>query len=518
MRSNRLKIFIPDRLFRSSDFPTSRVAVQFSRLLALIVMTSLLLATIPPTRAEEKEVEVRFSFDQKIDDLWVDMPQISERPNVKLTSSTEPSCANAALRKARFALTQASIRAAISKAFDAFLEVVKPVLKVYGIGSAGEVLEIIKIYLESSSPEEFAKKMGEYLAKKAGGKAGGKAGEEAAKALYKKLMESKAYSQELAFDDPNCGRVTITIFLKPHPSKPDTPAIHLIASGDCQCKWPSNVSRDQQLGPWQVLAYAELTPVSREVKANTVEVTFGLGERQYEVYARCGCDAPAATNQPDSTPEEPPTNNTPPKENIVVRICEKDCGELYAEWIKWKVALERREADAANPVLMSDKETAKNIRESLDIFRRKAAEAKKAYYECLKQCYEKAVRAGEISKVPDEVIEEANAQLPPRKDEKKEGKVSKEKDQKRDSSEKDEKAKPKKGKVIVDFSDEVRKAERPASEKEKKEKDREEKNRKTSAHKKVSKIAAVADTITGVLSGRHRREKPKRESHKERKQ
>ncbi|MEW6210908.1 MAG: hypothetical protein AB1631_21265, partial [Acidobacteriota bacterium] len=157
MKLNLSKFAIASLSSGSSDFSTGRVALHFSRLLALIVMTSLLLRPIPPTSADEKEVEVRFSFDQRINDLWVDMPQISERPNVKLTSSTEPSCADRALKKARFALARASVGAAISKAFDAFLKVFKLALKAYGIGSAGDALEIIKIYLESSSPEEFAK-------------------------------------------------------------------------------------------------------------------------------------------------------------------------------------------------------------------------------------------------------------------------------------------------------------------------------------------------------------------------
>ncbi|MEW6209341.1 MAG: hypothetical protein AB1631_13305, partial [Acidobacteriota bacterium] len=363
---------------------------------------------------------------------------------------------------------------------------------------------------------------------------------------------------ELTYDDPNCGRVTITIYLKPHPNKPDTPALHLIASGDCQCKGPSDLSIDQRLGPWQVLAYAELVPTSRVLTENTVEVTFGLGERQYEVFARCGCnkDAPATTNQPDSTPDNPSDTYAPPKENIVDRICFKECGSLYEDWIHKERRLKDLEADARDPKVRASKKKLAEILELIEQFKRLAARAKAAYFQCMEECYKKAVRAGEIPKVPDEVTREANSRpgseedkkekkakegkdkgekknsLSPEKEkqpEKKKGRIVvnladedekatrpiREKGKEEKEKKPDEKTREKKGKTVVKFAEEVEKSVRPKQGEKKKEASKEEKEKKTSSREKGSKAVAVAGII---FSDSLRKRKPRQGSPRERDQ
>jgi hypothetical protein len=226
-----------------------------------------------------------------------------------------------------------------------------------------------------------------------------------------------------------CGTVNLEWKLL-GPATADGPLrLELLVSGNCGCKEVQKGTGQGRLGKWSVTAIGDIKPELplsawrskiRSLVAKVLGIdlpwTPRLEHIEYTVNAHCSdCDHYTTphgdggdTHMPGTTepataiiPESEPTPYVP----VVDRICAQRCNAEYVEWLKWRTALGRAEADAANPKLMSDPTAAAAVRSRLKINQEREAEARRAYYECAKRCYDQAVRAGEIPAVPGEIEE-----------------------------------------------------------------------------------------------------------------
>jgi len=259
------------------------------------------------------------AFDQSVNRIWADIPVgevTNDSTRVTYEAGTEPVCGSSAIRMTRYALAEGEIGPDALKALKVTFKMVKTI----GIplGGAGDVADLIIKYYESDSPEEFAEKLGDFLAGKAASRAYGAANKElpadspfkdnpygktafkeAAKQFYKSFFDhnENKFRLERGWVDPTGELVNIVMDL--HKNANGLPELFLQASGDCKCKWPTAVHEDQKLHAWQVRGFAQLIPGTPIVKAASVTIPWSLGGLRYETFAKCGdCSPPSMPAEP----------------------------------------------------------------------------------------------------------------------------------------------------------------------------------------------------------------------------
>jgi hypothetical protein len=330
-------------------------------LLLFVLIAAEVGRTTPPTDS------VRFvvNMDTAMAQLWANMPQDSGSGNVNLIGQTGPDCANEALRKARFALTEVAAQDAATRAAIQTVDIGKDVLEhALGVRYAGLIGDAIGLYLESNSVDELADNLKRLAAEKAGqavasgvGAAGGAAGEhggrtggaghvvehamegypaekgagELAKALWDQLNPRGDRTLfEGTFNDPACGPIAVTFELRNAPN--GHKSIYFRASGNCQCKWPTNVGRSMQMGAFTVIGHGDLVAQNPVVSGSTITINYQLANTSYDVLASCGCaggDERTVTEGGGGTePRTPP----PPPPPVYERICWQRCGHLWELW------------------------------------------------------------------------------------------------------------------------------------------------------------------------------------------
>jgi len=332
----------------------------------LFVLASGELGNSGPTT---ETIVVQAKMDDAMAQLWYDMPQSSMSANVELSGNTQPDCADAALRKARMALTQVGIRDAARRAAIQTVEIAKDIFEhAFGIGWAGMLGDAINLYLESGSVDELAdnlkklaaEKAGQGVAKGVGAGAGAVSGKttgatstaagavagglegypaekgagELAKYLWdqmNKAGDSKLF--ESSYEDPQCGTISVTFEMKVAPN--GRRSIHFRASGDCQCKWPERVPQPMRLGRWTVIGNGDLAPQQPVVSGSTITIPYHLSNTHYIVSASCGCPEggdQSYTDPGQGTGSGVGTVPDPPKVPVYERICWQRCGDLWSRW------------------------------------------------------------------------------------------------------------------------------------------------------------------------------------------
>jgi hypothetical protein len=348
-----------------------------------VCLVILFYAEIGNSRPPTDTVRFEAKMDTAMAQLWAQMPQDSASPGVNLIGQTGPDCANAALRKARFALTEVGIQDAAVRAAIQTVDIGKDVLEhALGVPYAGAIGDVVGLYLESGSVEELANNLVKLGAEKVGQKAasgvsagaghvGGAAGTavehategypaeklagEAAKKIWDGLSGGGGERTlfESTFNDPNCGPIAVVFEMRSGPN--GRKSIHFRASGDCQCKWPTNVGRSMQMGKFTVVGNGELRAENPVIRGNSVIINYRLESTTYDVMASCGC--PEGGDQSGtSVTEGPQTQPDQPKTPVYERICWQRCGHLYEQWQELQRqadrladSVKRQEADLAQP-------------------------------------------------------------------------------------------------------------------------------------------------------------------------
>lgn len=464
----------------------------------------------PPTDSIRFEVKM----DDAMAQLWYDMPQSSMSQNVQLSGNTQPDCADAALRKARVALTWVGVQDAARRAAVQTLDIAKDIFEhAFGIGWAGYLGDAIGLYLESGSVDELADNLKKLAAEKAGqavaggasagaGAVGGrttgaastaagavshglegypaeKGAGELAKFLWGRMNAAGDKTLfESTFNDPLCGPIAVVFEMRSAPN--GRKSIHFRASGDCQCKWPENVPRPMKLGRFTVVGNGELIPQRPEVDGTTIVIKYRLGPTTYDVLASCGCpEGESQTSANPGTGSGTSVQPEPPKTPVYERICWQRCGDLWSRWQELQREANRlseaaqnleRELQGKQRELAQDEgnlqqaqsrlnaanerlgkyntprlqqlfhnqyievkraqenateevsrlqnrvdrlrrevndlqQTAQRLRDAANRRAAEAAAARDAYYRCVASCYEQAMQAGELNRLPDDVQE-----------------------------------------------------------------------------------------------------------------
>jgi hypothetical protein len=340
-----------------------RLAARTLALLLFVILAGELGSSRPTTET----IRVEAKMDDAMAQLWYDMPQSSMSQNVELSGNTQPDCADAALRKARMALTQVGIRDAARRAAVQTVDIAKDIFEhAFGIGWAGMLGDAIGLYLESGSVDELADNLKKLAAEKAGqavakgasagaGAIGGKTtgaastaagavsgglegypAEKGAGELAKYLWDqmNKAGDSKLfesTYEDPQCGTIAVTFEMKVAPN--GRRSIHFRASGDCGCKWPERVPQPMRLGRWTVIGNGDLAPQTPRVNGTTIVIPYHLSNTHYIVSATCGC--PEGGDQSYTDPGTGTGTGTvpdTPKVPVYERICWQRCGDLWSKW------------------------------------------------------------------------------------------------------------------------------------------------------------------------------------------
>lgn len=331
---------------------------RFPLLLAALAL-GLVAAQPGDSRPPTDSIRFEANMDAAMAQLWYQMPQSSMSPNVNLSGQTQPDCADAALRKARFALTEVGIQDAARRAAIQTIDIGKDVLEhALGVRYAGLIGDLAGLYLESGSVDELAGNIGKLAAEKAGGAAAGgvsagagRAGAEAvehamegypaekgagelAKYLWDQLNAAGPNTLfESTFDDPLCGPIAVVFEMRTAPN--GQRSIHFRASGDCQCKWPARAPQPMRLGRFTVVGNGILAAETPVVEGNTIIINYRLASTSFDVLASCGC--PEGEDGSRTSPDGPQTGTPqttpdPPKTPVYERICWQRCGHLYELW------------------------------------------------------------------------------------------------------------------------------------------------------------------------------------------
>lgn len=350
----------------------------------MLVMFVLVAGEFGNTRPPTDSVRLEIKMDDAMAQLWYQMPQSSMSQNVELSGNTQPDCADAALRKARVALTEVGIRDAARRAAVQTLDIAKDIFEhAFGIGWAGMLGDAIGLYLESGSVDELADNLKKLAAEKAGqavagglssgaehaaGKttgaastaagavAGGlegypaeKGAGELAKYLWDRMnAEGERTLFESSYEDPQCGTISVTFELRAGAN--GHKSIYFRASGDCACKWPERVPQPMRLGRWTVIGQGDLTAQQPVVRGSTIVIPYHLSSSHYIVSASCGCPeggdqsftdpgSGTGTTGTGTVPEPPPTP-------VYERICWQKCGDLWSKWQELQRQADRLEAAA----------------------------------------------------------------------------------------------------------------------------------------------------------------------------
>ena len=349
--------------------------------LALIVFV-LAAAEVGNSGPTSETVVVEAKMDDAMAQLWYEMPQDTMSPNVELSGNTQPDCANAALRKARMALTQVGIRDAARRAAVQTLDIAKDIFEhAFGIGWAGMLGDAIGLYLESNSVDELADNLKKLAAEKAGqavagglsagaehvagrttgrvaGAAGAVAGglegypaEKGAGELAKYLWDqmNKAGDSTLfesSYEDPQCGTILVVFEMKVAPN--GRRSIHFRASGDCGCKWPERAPQPMRLGRWTVVGNGDLAPQQPVVNGKTITIPYHLANTHYIVQASCGCPQGEDGSSADPGGSGTGVHVQPdePKVPVYERICWQRCGDLWSKWQELQRQADRLESAA----------------------------------------------------------------------------------------------------------------------------------------------------------------------------
>jgi len=319
----------------------------------------------PPTDSVRFEAKMDTAMAQ----LWYQMPQSSMSPNVNLSGQTQPDCADAALRKARFALTEVGIQDAARRAAVQTIDIGKDVLEhALGVRYAGLIGDLAGLYLESGSVDELADNIKKLAAEKAGqaaasgigagaGAAGGrtsgaaqtgaqavehamegypaeKGAGELAKYLWDQFnAQGPKTLFESTFNDPLCGPIAVAFEMRSAPN--GHKSIHFRASGDCSCKWPERAPQPMRLGRFTVVGNGDLAPENPVVEGNTIVINYRLASTTFDVLASCGCpqgESDSGTSAEGPQTATPQTTPEPPKTPVYERICWQRCGHLYELW------------------------------------------------------------------------------------------------------------------------------------------------------------------------------------------
>jgi len=253
-----------------------------------------------PATAEEIQIEI--DIRDQMNSMWNNIPLTGDADNVRLLGNTQPDCAATALRLARQAITRADAARGIRDVGKFYFNVAKLALKGFGLGTVGDAADIALKVLESSSPEDFAVKFGEFLVGKGAsslvksdlvkslglpqGLSEETIASEAAKALYKKILEGKSSGWEEVVNAP-CENITVQLWTAP---TDDGLMLVMFVVGNCQCKWPTNVGASGQLRHFGVFIRRFFTP-KVTIEGQTVKIGFDVAGTEYNVKANC-CGEP----------------------------------------------------------------------------------------------------------------------------------------------------------------------------------------------------------------------------------
>jgi len=248
----------------------------------------LLLAFVfAPSLASAAEIE--FKLDQQLFAFWGRMPQMGTSGTVELGRGTSAECASLALPQAKVSLDYAIRRRGAWAAFKMTLD-----LSPVG-GKALDAVSLVVDYLDSESPEDFAKKIGKTLVSKGAGKLAGKgagygAGKGAGK-LYDQLTAKLKKGFFYSYQSSSCGVVDISAFVR---RRADQSGLEMVLdiAGDCQCR----VKRFGlgELGAWSVRGVLPLDHATKGAGAD-VTVTFSVpagAVGTWHVSAQCPCKEP----------------------------------------------------------------------------------------------------------------------------------------------------------------------------------------------------------------------------------
>jgi hypothetical protein len=339
--------------------------LPFTLALIVFVLGAAELGNSGPT---SETVVVEAKMDDAMAQLWYEMPQDTMSPNVELSGNTQPDCANAALRKARMALTQVGIRDAARRAAVQTLEVSKDIFEhAFGIGWAGMLGDAVGLYLESNSVDELTDNLKKLAAEKAGqavagglsagaehvagqttGRVAGAAGAvagglegypaekgagELAKYLWDRMNQAGDSTLfESSYEDPQCGTISVVFEMRVAPN--GRRSIHFRASGDCGCKWPERAPQPMRLGRWTVIGNGDLAPQQPVVNGQTITIPYHLANTHYIVQASCGCPQGEDGSSADPGGSGTGVHVQPdePKVPVYERICWQRCGDLWSKW------------------------------------------------------------------------------------------------------------------------------------------------------------------------------------------
>ncbi len=222
--------------------------------------------------------EVRLSLDDQANRLWQDIPDgpaASEDDKVRRLGATPPTCATEALRRAKAAAERAALGRVAVRALAMSVSLEPAVLKEQRISSVAMLAALYDEYLQSSSEQDFVRRIGAPDATRAA-------------ALYSRFLRSRSDQVLLASPDSTCGVVRLLFDIRSLPDEPGRLYASFVAEGHCACRAPAAAPPGQKLGRWRVAALAKMKPKDRNLDEQKAEVTWELEEPRYAVLGVCG--------------------------------------------------------------------------------------------------------------------------------------------------------------------------------------------------------------------------------------
>jgi hypothetical protein len=272
--------------------------------------------------ADAPGAEIRLSLADQANRLWKDMPEgpaADQGKNVTRLGATPPACAGEALRRARAALERAALGRVAVRSLAMSVKLDPATLKDHGVAGAGHLTEIFDQYLESSSEQDFA------------GRIGGASPARAAD-LYRLFLESRSDQVLMASPDAACGVVRLLFEIRSLPDEPGRLYASFVAEGDCACRAPASAPPGLKLGRWRVAGLARMKAGDRSYEGRRAEVKWTLDAPRYAVLGVCG---PCPKEERERATEE--ALGTP---------CGQ-CAPLEDAAQAWEGEAARAEADAA---------------------------------------------------------------------------------------------------------------------------------------------------------------------------
>ena len=221
---------------------------------------------------------MRLSLDDQANRLWQDIPDgpaASEDDKVRRLGATPPSCASEALRRAKAAAERAAIGRVAVRALAMSVSLESAFLKEQRVSSIAQLAGLFDEYLESSSEQDFTRRIGAPDPARAG-------------ALYQRFLRSRSDQVVLVSPDSTCGVVRLFFDIRSLPDEPGRLYASFVAEGNCGCRAPAAAPPGQKLGRWRVAGLAKMKPKDRNIDEQKAEVTWELDEPRYAVLGVCG--------------------------------------------------------------------------------------------------------------------------------------------------------------------------------------------------------------------------------------